>query len=466
MPVELLEKQYTARKLAARQDELLNLARKTVRASQADETQVRILSSDSALTRFANTEMHQSTFERNAAATVTARIAGSAGLQEGMATSNRLTEDGLREAAARALAAARLSPGNAELAELPQGPFEYPFAVDYYEASAACTPEERARKIVKGFQVNGDSAFSAAGFLSSGQINCVVASSRGVEAAWNTTAARFQILWTGPNSSGMRDGLVRDISTLQVEELSTAALAVAQRTANPRPDLPAGRYSAVLLAPCIATMLGHLAQMGFSGKDYMDGSSFLYGRLGEPLCGANITILDDATEPRTLGVPFDMAGVPKQRLALIEKGVARSVVHDANSAARAGVASTGHDSGLGIPVAQNLVLLPGSSSLQDIIAGVERGVLVQRFYYTNSVDPMATVFTGMTRDGVQLIENGELVCGLTNFRLTQNILEALKNCSALATEQVLSPNAYSNTGCLVPEAIRVEDFNFSGKTSF
>lgn len=465
MPVELLEKQYSARKIASRQEELLNLAREALRSSGADQTQVRIMATDNGLTRFAGGQMHQSSFERNAVAQVACRVAGSGGLQEGTAATNRLSADGLKEAAGQALAAARLAPPNPDLAELPQGPFDYPFAVDYYESTAACSPEERAKRILKAFAVNDDAAFTAAGYLSSGQTNFALANSRGVEVAWNTTAARFQILWTGPNSSGMREGLVRDISALHTDELSVAALAVAKRTANPRSDIPEGRYPVVLLAPCVGVLLGHLAGMGFSGKEYVEGGSFMSGRMGEPLTGGNITILDDALEPRTLGLPCDMAGVPRQRVALIEKGVARGVVHDANSAARAGTVSTGHDSGMNFPFPGSMVLLPGSSSLPELIGGIERGMLVQRFHYTNTVNPMQTVITGMTRDGVQYIENGELVCGLTNFRFTQNILEALKHCSALSTDQHLAPG-YGGGGSLVPEAIRVDEFNFTGKTSF
>lgn len=466
MAVELLEKQYTARKIAGRQDEMLKLAREAVRASGADQTQVRLLASDNALTRFANSEMHQSTFEHNAVAQISVRVAGSGGLQEGSASTNRLTLDALKEAAGKALAAAQHSPPNPDLADLPTGPYDYPFAVDYYEATAACTPEERAKRVLKAFSVCDDSAFTASGFLSTGQSNFALVNSRGVEVAWNTTTARAQILWSGPNSSGQRDGLVRDISALHVEELSQAALAVAKRTANPRTDLPAGRYTVILLSPCIATMLGHLAHMGLSGKDYIEGSSFLSGRMGEPVTGGNITILDDALEPRTLGLPCDMAGVPRQRLALIEKGVARAVVHDSNSAFRGGTQSTGHDSGMNMPLPQNLVLLPGSNNLAELIASVKQGIVVQRFHYTNTIDPMQTVITGMTRDGLQWVEDGEIVSGLTNFRFTQNILEALKHASASTVDQRLEPNAYSNTGCLVPEAIKVDEFNFSGKTSF
>ncbi|MDQ3024475.1 MAG: hypothetical protein M3R04_08855, partial [bacterium] len=121
--MDALEKQYTARRLAAKQDDLLTLAREALRASGAEQTQVRISVSDTALTRFAKSEMHQSTFERMASATITARVESAGGLQEGVVTTNKLDKASLTAAAEQATAAAKLSPPNSELADLAQGPY-------------------------------------------------------------------------------------------------------------------------------------------------------------------------------------------------------------------------------------------------------------------------------------------------------------------------------------------------------
>lgn len=458
---EALEKQYTARKVLSRQDELLELARAGLAASSADQTQLRVVASDSALTRFANSEIHQSTFEREALVTVTARI----GQREGVATTNRLAKDGILAAVEQATAAARVSEPNPDLADFPEGPRDYPTQVDYFEATAACTPEERAKKVVAGFNVNNDPGFTAAGTLSSGQVNCVIANSRGIEAAYNTTNSKYTILWTGPDSSGYHEHSSRNVNDIHTESVSVAALATALRSAKPRSDIPEGRYTVVLDAECIATMLNFMCWVGLSGKDYLDGASFMCGKLGEPVTGSDFTLADDALDPRTLGLPCDAAGTPKQRLMLIEGGVARAVAHDASSAKRAGTVSTGHDTGFNFPMPANLVLAGGVNTREELIAGIQRGILVSRFHYTNVVDPLATVITGMTRDGTFLIEDGALVCGLTNFRFTQNILQAFANCSGMSSEQVFH-SAFWGSGSLVPEAVRIEEFNFSGKTGF
>jgi PmbA protein len=464
---EVIERQYSARKVAQRQEDLLSLCREALKASGADQTQARISVVDSALTRFASSEIHQNTFERNASVQVTARIALPGGLAEGSAATNRLDKESIAVAARQACEAARHAPPSAELADYAKGPFEYPCQVDFYEATAACTPEERAKKVIAGFKVKtGPEPFTAAGTLSTSAINFAVANSRGVEAAYNTTMARYTVQWNGPDSSGYREGSSRNIGAIDVEELSVKALDTGIRSAAPRADVPAGRYAVVLAPECVATLLAFLSGLGLSGKSYLDGASFMHGRLGEPITGAGFTLMDDALHPLTIGAPCDQAGVPLTRVMLIENGVARGVVHDVNSAARAGLTgSTGHDSGGKRPLPQNLVLMPGSSSREELIKSVERGIYVSRFHYSNVVDPLNTVITGMTRDGTFLIEGGEITGGLTNFRYTQNILEAFKQVSGAAREQVYQGSMWGS-GCVVPEALRVEDFNFSGKTSF
>lgn len=458
---EVLEKQYTARKVAHRQDELMELARAALKASAADQTQVRIVASDSALTRFANSAIHQNTFEREATVTINARI----GQREGVMTTNVLTAEGMRDAVAKAAAAAQVSPPNPDLADLPEGPREYPFQVDYYEATAACTPEERAKKVIAGFEVCDDKAFSASGTLSTAGMNFIVANSRGIEAAFNTTVAKYTVLWTGPDSSGYAEKTSRNIADIDTAGAAVRALATAKRTANPRRDLPAGEYTVVLGPECVSTMLGFLSWLGFSGRDYNDGASFMCGKMGEPVTGGEITIINDPLDPRTLPTPCDAAGVPRQRTVLIESGVAKGVVHDANSAFKAGTATTGNDTGWNEPLPTNMVFLPGNSTPEALIEGIEHGVYVSRFHYTNVVDPLNTVITGMTRDGTYLIDHGALAGGLTNFRFTQNILQAFANVSGLAAEQVFQ-GAFWGSGSLVPLALRVDNFNFSGKTDF
>src|SRR5262249_6406515 len=150
--------------------------------------------------------------------------------------------------------------------------------------------------------------------------------------------------------------------------------------------------------------------------------------------GENITIVDDPWHPGQSGAPFDGEGVSRQRLKLVESGVVREIAYSRQAAAMAGVAPTGH--GFPLPhelgeAPANTVILGGDSTLEKMVASTARGILVTRFWYIREVDPYEKIFTGMTRDGTFLVEGGEIVAGLRNFRFNQSLMEMLSNVEAL-----------------------------------
>jgi len=185
-----------------------------------------------------------------------------------------------------------------------------------------------------------------------------------------------------------------------------------------------------------------------------------------------VTIYDDGLDPEGLQIPFDFEGTPKKRVVFFERGVAKEVTHDSFTAGREGKESTGHGliapntSG---PIPINLFMEAGESSLKEMIQSVKKGIYITRFHYTNVVEPMAAVITGMTRDGTFLIEEGELKAPLKNLRFTESILRALSRVSAISKERKVCSEGtiYSRrfvTGTVAP-AIKVDGFRFSGVSS-
>ena len=177
-----------------------------------------------------------------------------------------------------------------------------------------------------------------------------------------------------------------------------------------------------------------------------------------------VTIWDDGTDPAGLPMPFDYEGVGKQRVMLLERGVCRDVVYDAQTAARAGRRSTGH----GLPAPNtwgpfpiNMFMAPGDTPREDLVAGMERGLLVTRFHYTNPVHPKLAIVTGMTRDGTFLVEGGRIVAPVRNLRYTQSYLEALAGVEAVSRERRLVKGMLG--GALVP-AVRIASWTFTGTT--
>ncbi|MBU0608123.1 MAG: TldD/PmbA family protein, partial [Armatimonadetes bacterium] len=234
------------------------------------------------------------------------------------------------------------------------------------------------------------------------------------------------------------------------------------RTSRDPQSLPPGEYTVILEAEAVADMVMMLGMYGLGAMALQEGRSFMSGRIGEKLCGDNISIWDDGHDPRGHRLACDFEGVPKQRVPLITNGVAEGVVWDSYTANKEGRQSTGH--GLPAPnswgpVPINVFVGAGDSSVADMIAQTERGVLVTRFHYTNMVHPIKTVLTGMTRDGTFLIEGGQIAGAVKNLRFTQSILEALSCVSLIAREGKLADYVWA-------PAMRVDCFTFSSGTEF
>jgi PmbA protein len=186
-----------------------------------------------------------------------------------------------------------------------------------------------------------------------------------------------------------------------------------------------------------------------------------------------ITLVDDPFARSGFAFSFDFEGVPKKRLLLIDKGVAKNVVYDSLAAYKENKKSTGHalnaPNPFG-PIPLNLVMKRGEKSVDEMIRETDRGILVTRFHYTNIIDPHKLIFTGMTRDGTFLIENGKLTKGVKNLRFTENVIDVLNRVHSISKhpELVAGDPGYGPrfaTGTIVP-ALKVRDFNFTSATDF
>jgi PmbA protein len=207
-----------------------------------------------------------------------------------------------------------------------------------------------------------------------------------------------------------------------------------------------------------------LNYVGFGARAMQEGRSWMNDRIGKQVMSPLVTIVDDGHDELGLPLPFDFEGVPKQKVVLIENGVPRGPVYDSTTARKEGRASTGHalppPNTMG-PLALNLVMSPGSASVEDMIRSTEHGLYITRFWYTRVVHPRDCVITGMTRDGTFLIEHGELSTPVKNLRFTQGYVPALAQVEMTGQEaKLLSGGA----GAARVPAIKLKEFNFTGAT--
>ncbi len=434
------------------------LLQKVLSYSQAEQTEAVYLGTESALTRFATNHIHQNVAESNAELRVRAVV----GQRTGVAATNRLDDESLRRVTEQALEIARIQPVNPEFHSLPAPQPILP-APGYSERTAQFTPEERARQIGIIVRLAKERGLESAGAFSTTVHSTAIANSLGIFAYEPRTEAECHaVVMADEGGSGYTQRVATNASRLDFEAMAHEAVEKAQRSRNPI-DVPLGEYPVVLDAYAVAEMLQNLAFMGFSALAVQEERSFMNGQFGKQLVEPRVTIYDDGHDPSGLPQAFDYEGVPKQRVVMIDHGVANAVVYDSFTAAREDKPNTGH----ALPAPNSEGPLPlhtmmeaGDASIEELIKGVDRGIYVTRFHYTNTVHPIKTLFTGMTRDGTFLIEHGELTRPVKNLRFTQSILDVLREVQAIGRERVQSADYMT----VVAPALRAARFNFTGMT--
>jgi predicted Zn-dependent protease len=430
-----------------------------LKAAQGVPLEMIVTEESSALTRFANNAIHQNVAERVRHISVRAVVNG----RTARATTNRADPDSIRSAVEDALALAAASEPDPNLPDLTaHEPARELSRFD--EAVAACTAEERAREVAAAIRVVQEAGQTAAGIYSTGAFGESIFNSLGFHASHTETMVHFSITAMGEDSSGWAKASGTSRGNLDPLALARSAARKASLSARPKEIAP-GRYTVILEPAAVLDVVGQMIP-DFSATALAEQRSFLTGRLGEKLFGANITIRDDALHPLQAGAAFDGEGMPRQPLTLVEAGVPRAVAVSRTSAKRDGIAATGH--GLPLPSEMlecpvNVVIEGGGATLEGMIASAERAILVTRLWYIREVDPYEKIMTGMTRDGTFLVEDGRIVCGLRNFRFNQSLIETLNNVEALSAPVRASGEEIFD---MVVPAMQVRDFNFTEVTRF
>ena len=434
---------------------LTRIIAQSLTKSSANETEILAYQASGALTRVANSQIHQNVAETNSAISVRAIVDN----RVGVASTNRPETEAIARAVEAAITNANMSPRVEDWPGLPKTSS----IVDSRIAKATdeCSPGKRAELVRTALTIAKNEKLSLAGALETGTTRIYVGNNHGDISSSSMSEANLNMVLMALDSSGYAAWMGRDVSVLDIQALTKRAAEKALLSRQPQDLLP-GPYTVILEPPALADMLGFLAYLGLGAQSVQEKRSFMLDQFGKQIVNEMITFWDDANDPRTMGMPFDYEGVPKKKVVLIDQGVANAVVYDSRTAAREDKTSTGHALPAPNPhgpMPSNLFLAAGESSLEDMITQTENGVLVTRFHYTNIEEPMRAVITGMTRDGTFLIKNGKLSCGLKNLRFTQSILEALNSVISLGRDARLV-EAFLGT-CYCP-SIKLKGFNFTG----
>jgi predicted Zn-dependent protease len=417
------------------------------------EAQVTVSRGRPALTRFANSFIHQNVGE--AGVSVALKVALPDG-RVAAASSTRADAAGLSSLVEGTLAAAALRPVDPDWPGLAP---PVPVAdVEHYDpATETATPDERARRV------------RAAGYCDTDGGTIAFANSAGQRAAGRSSRATIDGIHQTEDSAGSGHATAARLSDLDAGGVGAAAADRALRS-RAAADIEPGEYEVILEPECVATILIFLAFYGFNAKQVIEGQSGI--RLGEAQFDPAVSIWDDATDPDALGVPFDVDGTPKRRLDLVSAGISGALAHDRRTALRmgGGAESTGHavaESDAYGPIPSNLFLGPADPAFgagtADLISSTARGLLVTTFNYCRILDPKTQVVTGLTRNGTFLIEDGKVRGGVNNLRFTQSFLEALApgNVLGISREARFADSEFG-PGLVHCPALRLGSWRFTG----
>jgi PmbA protein len=379
---------------------ILKTLKKLVGQSPADQTEAILLTEDSSLARFTPESVHQHVAERNQ--TLILRVV--MGKQVSAVTTNLLQPSSLRTTLQKAVSLARFLPPNPDFVSLPL-PRPIAEAKTFHENIRRLTPGKKVKAIREIMGLGKEKGASVSGAFSHGIVEVAVLNSLGVETYQQYSDLCLHLIAQNAHGSGYAGFVSRDPDKLQIESLAQSAVS---KLSIERPiEISPGEYEVVLEPDAAREFLAFMGYLGFHALAVQEGRSFLGNHFGEKLVDEKVTIYDDGLDPHGLQVPFDFEGVPKQKVVFFDEGVVRNITYDSLTAGRDQKESTGHalmpPSTEG-PIPFNLFMQEGTSSLDQMVRSVRKGVYVTRFHYTNVAEPMKEVITGMTRDGTFWIE--------------------------------------------------------------
>ena len=445
-----------------KRESTLHLLKKVVQESPADQTEAILLTEDSSLTRFAGSTVHQHVAERNQMLALRVVL----GKRISVVTTNIVQPSSVKKILQKAISLAKVQHPNDEFISLPK-PKPIPEIETFSRNIGRLTPDQKVRMVKGLLRRVEERGCKASGAFSNGEVELAVVNSFGMEAYQKFSDLIFHLIVENEKNSGYSSFVARDPDQLDIDSLTQEAI---RKTSREEPiQIEPGEYEVILEPYAVGELLAFLGYLGFHALAVQEGRSFFCNEFGKKMVDEKVTIYDDGLDPEGLQVPFDFEGVPKKKVTFFDRGVASEVTYDSFTAGREGKESTGHGliaPNTAGPIPINLFMKGGESSLEEMIKSVRRGIYVTRFHYTNVVEPMKAVITGMTRDGTFLIEEGEVKKPIKNLRFTESILRALSRVTAISKDRKICSEGtvYSRrfvTGTVVP-AIKIDGFNFSG----
>ena len=447
-------------------DEIKALTDKVLNMAGGDAVEVSFEGGERSATRWANSSITVNLVQYDQQLTLTVRR----GQKQAAASTRELDDESLTAMVDEAQEAVDKARDNPNLAPIVKGVKEYT-RVDAVEPTTAdFGPGERAAWVKQSVDICEKKGVLGAGYVPKAYQTTCLANSDGLFAYYQYAEAGFILtcrMATGSGSGWSGITGAKSLSQIDVAALTEIAATKALKSQKPRAIEP-GRYTTIIeprpAARLLSTMMGAFNAGGGGGGGF--GGGFNFGGVGRPFVNADgtpkigqklfsesFTLKSDVGNPILRQTPIMADGSAAKPVTWIEKGVLKNLYYDAATARRQKAAPS--------PATPNmsLVVEGTSQSIDDIVKKTRRGLLVTFFWYLRPVDTLTLLNTGMTRDGLFLIENGEIAGPVQNFRWNMSPLVAFANISAVGTAvPIHTGEAYDGPGTALVPAIRVEDF--------
>lgn len=424
--------------------EAREICEKAIGFSEAEHVQVNLYGTRDASTRYANGEITQNVVKNQ----TTLRVTCAYGNKVGRCSTNRLDIESIRDTVKHAEEMARVAQPDTEFLP-PPAPVPYRLSQCFTETTAHATPEDRARVVRQVIAEANARRLRTAGSFATNMSVMAVANNNGLFGYHTATQASLICTMMAEDGSGWAEQTHEDINAISPEKVAQRAAGKAEAARQPREVAP-GDYTVVLESAAVAELLAYMV-WSMDAKAADEGRSAFTGKEGTAIGNEKVTLRSLPTHLECPAEPFFDDGMPTPDVTWIENGLLKTLVYSRYWAQKQGKSFTGYPS--------NLILQGADNSLEDLVAQVDDGLLITRFWYIRFVDPMQLLLTGMTRDGVYRIEGGKVTHAVKNLRFNESPLVVLQKVRLLATPQRVEGSM------LVPPMV-VDDFTFTSTTTF
>jgi predicted Zn-dependent protease len=427
------------------------LLKKVLSYSKSDECEVNLTGSDGGNVRYARNSVSTSGIVSQSQLIVQSAF----GKKVGTATINEFDDASLEKVVRRSEELAQLAPENPEYVGV-LGPQQYAESKTYVQSTASITPGQRSELVEKSLTVAREKKAIAAGFLEDNTGYAAMMNTKGLFAYNTSTNTNFSV--TVRTEDGKGSGYAtrgyNDVTKLDTKTATQIAADKAVKSATAKAIEP-GKYTVILEPAAVAVLLENVF-FALDARTADEGRSFMskpggQTRLGEKMVDERVNVWSDPLNPELPTSPWNGDGRPQEKVNWIEKGVMKNFTWSRYWAEKKNAKA--------IPGPDAIIMEGGNKSLEELIKGTKKGVLVTRLWYIRSVDPQTLLLTGLTRDGTFYIENGEIKYPVKNFRFNESPIIMLNNLEELG-KQERTVSVESNINYLLPP-LKVRDFTFS-----